>query len=178
MENNIEPDLSSYEISRKISEEGDYWKVMGTTKDNLFIDDSIFYAPFGGLVTLNYRIRAKDVQNLYSVYSDIESIRIELNHKVTDANELNTDKEFRVYQNYPNPFNPSTKINFSIPTSEFVTLKVNDMLGKEVATLINEERPTGNYVVKFDASRLSSGIYFYTLKAGNYTQTKKLILIK
>ncbi|MGB5288573.1 MAG: T9SS type A sorting domain-containing protein, partial [Ignavibacteriaceae bacterium] len=80
--------------------------------------------------------------------------------------------------NYPNPFNPSTSIHFSIPSSEFVTLKVFDMLGNEVATIINEEKPAGSYQVEFNASQLSSGIYFYTINAGSFIETRKMILLK
>jgi photosystem II stability/assembly factor-like uncharacterized protein len=91
-------------------------------------------------------------------------------------------------QNYPNPFNPTTNIGFQIAEFRFVSLKVYDMLGREVATLINEEKPAGNYEVKFDGSGLSSGIYFYKLsvsalpgqkgQAENYTFVKKMILMK
>ncbi len=86
--------------------------------------------------------------------------------------------DFKLFQNYPNPFNPSTTIRYSIPASEFVTLKVYDVLGNEVATLVNEEKPAGSYETEFNAVGLSSGIYFYQLQAGNFTQTKKLILMK
>ena len=85
---------------------------------------------------------------------------------------------FKLKQNYPNPFNPSTKIEFQIAKSEFVTLKVYDVLGNEVATLVNEEKQTGNYEVNFDATKFSSGIYFYKIQAGSFTDTKKLALIK
>jgi photosystem II stability/assembly factor-like uncharacterized protein len=92
-------------------------------------------------------------------------------------------EDYKLYHNYPNPFNPSTIIRYSIPTSEFVTLKVYDVLGNEVATLVNEEIPAGSYEVEFTSHsgsdrNLSSGVYFYTLQAGSFTQTKKLILIK
>jgi photosystem II stability/assembly factor-like uncharacterized protein len=86
--------------------------------------------------------------------------------------------QFTLEQNYPNPFNPTTTIRYFIPNSEFVTLKVYDVLGNEVATLVNEEKPAGSYKVNFNAAKLSSGIYFYSLQAGSFTQTKKLILIK
>jgi hypothetical protein len=104
--------------------------------------------------------------------------------------------KFSLEQNYPNPFNPSTKINYTIPSviasgvkqSQMVTLKVYDVLGNEVATLVNEEKPAGNYEVEFsakggsasggDASHLSSGIYFYQLSAGIHKDVKKMILIK
>jgi photosystem II stability/assembly factor-like uncharacterized protein len=91
---------------------------------------------------------------------------------------LSLPEQFALEQNYPNPFNPSTTIRYSIPTSEFVTLKVYDVLGNEVATLVNEEKPAGSYEVNFNAAELSSGIYFYTLQSGSFTQTKKLILMK
>jgi len=81
-------------------------------------------------------------------------------------------------QNYPNPFNPSTNISYSLPRSSFVTISVYNILGQKVKTLINKNESAGNYTVNFDASRLSSGVYFYSLKAGNYIQTKKMILMK
>jgi hypothetical protein len=92
---------------------------------------------------------------------------------------------FSLYQNYPNPFNPMTKIKFDIPQSvilsgakNLVVLKVYDILGKEIQTLVNEQLQPGSYEVLFDGSNLSSGIYFYTLIAGDYKETKKLVLLK
>ncbi len=81
-------------------------------------------------------------------------------------------------QNYPNPFNPSTTINFSIPKAGLVTLKVYDLLGQEIATLVNEDLATGNYNVNFNASNLTSGIYFYTVTSNNFVATKKMMLVK
>ena len=85
---------------------------------------------------------------------------------------------FRLYQNYPNPFNPSTTIKYSLPKEGIVTLKVYNVLGKEVKTLVNEFENAGVYNVSFNASELPSGIYFYRLISGNFTQVKKLILLK
>jgi len=85
---------------------------------------------------------------------------------------------YSLMQNYPNPFNPSTKIEYSIPEVSFATIEVYDMLGNEVATLVNEEKATGSYEVKFDAAGLSSGIYFYKLQAGSFVETKKMILLR
>ncbi len=85
---------------------------------------------------------------------------------------------FSLSQNYPNPFNPITKINYSIPQTSFVTMKVYDLLGKEIVTLVNEEKSVGNYEVEFNANNLSSGIYFYRIQAGNFIDTKKFILMK
>jgi Secretion system C-terminal sorting domain len=86
--------------------------------------------------------------------------------------------DFSLEQNYPNPFNPTTTIKYSIPKEENVTLKVFDVLGREVVTLINEEQKAGEYTVGFDGSKLSSGIYFYKLTSGKYIQIKKMILLK
>ena len=85
---------------------------------------------------------------------------------------------FILSQNYPNPFNPSTKIIYSVPQSSNVVLKVFDVLGSEVETLVNNEKPAGSYEVEFDATGLPSGIYFYQLRAGNFVETKKMILMK
>ncbi|MGB5850612.1 MAG: multicopper oxidase domain-containing protein [Ignavibacteriaceae bacterium] len=86
--------------------------------------------------------------------------------------------EFSLDQNYPNPFNPSTTINFSIPENTQVTLKIYDVLGKEVSTLINQVIPGGNHEVQFDATGLPSGVYFYNLTAGNFVENKKMMLMK
>ena len=102
---------------------------------------------------------------------------------------------FSLYSNYPNPFNPSTKIKYSIPASlnpskggTLVSLKVYDLLGREVANLVNEEKPSGNYEIEFDGSMLPSGVYFYQLrvsalqskdrKTNSFVETKKMILLK
>ena len=85
---------------------------------------------------------------------------------------------FALEQNYPNPFNPTTSISYSIPRSVFVNIKVYDLLGREVSTIVSEYKPVGNYRVQFKAGKLVSGIYFYTMQAGAFVQTKKIILLK
>jgi photosystem II stability/assembly factor-like uncharacterized protein len=87
-------------------------------------------------------------------------------------------KAFSLLQNYPNPFNPNTNIEFSIPKSVFVKLAVYDMLGREVEILVNDQLNPGHYKANWDASKYTSGVYFYKLAAGNYIETKKMILIK
>jgi hypothetical protein len=95
--------------------------------------------------------------------------------------ELGEDQlpfEFALFQNFPNPFNPTTKINYEIPKLSFVTLNVYNVLGSEVTTLVNEKKAPGTYVVEFDGSNLSSGIYFYRMQAGDYVETKKMVLLR
>jgi hypothetical protein len=92
--------------------------------------------------------------------------------------EINIPESYKLSQNYPNPFNPTTKISFTIPSSELVTLKIYNILGKEVMTLVNEVKNAGTFEVQFDASNLSSGAYFYRLETGNFVETKKMMLMK
>jgi len=102
------------------------------------------------------------------------------NVPITDVElvDNNVPKQFSLGQNYPNPFNPTTKISFSLPEASNVVLKIFDVLGSEVATLFEGEKPAGNYEVNFDASKLASGMYVYTINAGNFTSTKKMMLMK
>lgn len=86
--------------------------------------------------------------------------------------------QYRLEQNYPNPFNPTTHLEFEISKLGFVSLKVFDVLGKEVKTLVSEIKPAGFYEVEFDGSNLASGIYFYKLESGNFIHTKRMILLK
>ena len=128
--------------------------------------------PVGGInVTLGSEMYIDDLELSMDVASDVED----------EFQPL----AFQLEQNYPNPFNPSTKIRYSIPNVTLsgvegsrVQLKVYDVLGNEVATLVNEEKPAGSYEVDFNASQLSSGIYLYKLTAGNFIQTRKMILVK
>ena len=99
-----------------------------------------------------------------------------------ESTSLSAPTKFTLEQNYPNPFNPSTMIEYQIPKSEFVSLKIYDVLGREVTTLVNKQESPGKYSVEFNAdelpNKLTSGVYFYTLRAGSFVKTKKLILMK
>ncbi len=113
-------------------------------------------------------------------YVTINGARVEVFYKTTTSlsdENLNIIR-FSLSQNYPNPFNPTTTINYSLQQRSFVQLSVYDLLGKEVAKLVNKEQSIGNYKVEFNASTLRSGIYFYRLQGDNYSETKKLILLK
>ena len=92
--------------------------------------------------------------------------------------EIELPVTYQLANNYPNPFNPSTKISYSIPNTSLVQLKVFNPLGKEIATLVNEQKPAGNYEVNFNTSNIPSGVYFYQLRAGDFIQTKKMVLLK
>jgi len=97
---------------------------------------------------------------------------------IDDNNETNEILDFALYKNYPNPFNPTTTIKYQLPENSLVNLSVYDILGAKVASIINEEKSAGSYEVHFDASELTSGIYFYTMQAGDFMETKKMILMK
>ncbi len=98
----------------------------------------------------------------------------------TDIKDLHEKSKlnFHLYQNFPNPFNPTTNIQFSVSSREYVQLKVYDILGKEIAILVNEEKPAGKYEVNFNASSLASGVYIYKIQAGDFISSKKMILLK
>ena len=109
---------------------------------------------------------------------DVIVAKLDLTPIVGVKEDVNNPVEFMLYQNYPNPFNPETKITYSIPQRSFVSLKAYDLLGNEVAILVNEEKPAGIYEIKFNAARLPSGIYFYKLHTDKFTETKKMLYLK
>lgn len=94
------------------------------------------------------------------------------------GNHKNSLSSFNLYQNYPNPFNPSTKIEFTLPKSEYITLKVYNILGEEITTIVNNKLQAGNHTYEFDGSNLASGVYLYRIEAGEYNKVMKMILIK
>ena len=99
---------------------------------------------------------------------------------LSEVNNNNTSvpQNYKLEQNFPNPFNPTTTINYSVPKTSFVTLKVYDVLGNEVMSVVNEQQTANNYTYTLDFSKLSSGVYYYTLRAGDFSSTKKLMLVK
>jgi hypothetical protein len=97
---------------------------------------------------------------------------------VEDQNSELQPNDFFLFQNFPNPFNPITKISWQLPVSSWQTLKVYDVLGNDIATLVDEYKSIGRYEVEWDASGFPSGVYFYTLKTDNFIETKKMILMR
>jgi hypothetical protein len=106
-----------------------------------------------------------DLNGSFSYYPEVEV-------------RLDVPVNFSVKQNFPNPFNPTTKIEFSIPSDNNVEIKVYNVIGMEVATILNERRQAGTHSIEFNASNLSSGIYFYKIVSGKYSEIKKMILLK
>ena len=129
----------------------------------------------------NYLTATAEVKDTFGVVHTTDVTKVEKLDNITPTT-------FKLDQNYPNPFNPETKISWQLAANSFVTLKVYDVLGNEVATLVNEEQPAGTYQISFNQQQtppradnhqqLSSGIYFYQLRAGNFVQTKKMILLR
>jgi hypothetical protein len=126
---------------------------------------------FADSLSHNFNLTDIPTITIYNLFGDPNPVSVD-----RIDNLLRTD--FQLEQNYPNPFNPSTKIRYSIPENSFVTLKVFNLLGEEIETLLNIEQSAGVYEATFDASKLSSGIYFYTLKTENASFTKKMILVR
>jgi hypothetical protein len=122
-----------------------------------------------GIMWFSFR-RYKPTPRTNSDYGTVTSVQID--------HEPGTPNEFSLAQNYPNPFNPTTMIEYNLPGSVPVSLKIYNLLGQEVETLVNDTQAPGKYTVRFDAGRYATGIYFYTLHAGNYLQVKKMLLLK
>jgi len=147
--------------------------------DYVFLKNTSSIAPFESAVVMNQPYSGG------SYCSDHLGVLTSFRAGVLDVDDESSvyPEDFKLFQNYPNPFNPVTKIRFTIPQderreTEDVSLKVYDSLGNEIATLVNEDKSAGVYEVDFVGNGLPSGIYFYRLQAGNYTETKKLIFLK
>ncbi|MCH8033899.1 MAG: T9SS type A sorting domain-containing protein [Bacteroidetes bacterium] len=169
-EENTEPDLLQYRIYR------DGEQIAITTSTFYTDNDVTIYAP---IYQIDYFVKAEDTDFNLSVASETESVMGFIHKSSEDDKEKNRlPKEYVLEQNYPNPFNPTSKISYSIQKDGLVSLKVYDILGKEVASLVNEPKIAGTYNIEFNASNLPSGIYFYRIQTGTFIDTKKLILLK
>ncbi len=128
----------------------------------------------------NYNFTDRGTFNAQKVYYRLKQVDFDGQFEYSNIIEVNISlpTKFALAQNYPNPFNPTTAIAYELPRTAKVVLKVYDVLGREVATLVNQEQAAGRYVQSFNASNLASGIYFYRLQAGNFVETKKMMLVK
>ncbi|MCX7833328.1 MAG: T9SS type A sorting domain-containing protein, partial [Ignavibacteria bacterium] len=134
-------------------------------------------AGVNGITHMEY-IRVGQTVYLYAISSSGAVMKLVDNVLVGVENNNNIPTEYKLEQNYPNPFNPTTTISFSLPKSAFVTIKVYDVLGKEIRTILSENKDAGNHSLLFDATDLPSGIYYYKIVANNFVDTKKMILLK
>jgi len=171
-----ETNNQGFQIERRKTqdERNEVWNSIGFVNGNgtttepqsySFVDENIQTGKY------QYRLKQIDFDGSFE-YSNVIEV------------EIIAPLKFSLEQNYPNPFNPVTSIHYAISSMQFVTLNVFDVLGKEIATLVNEEKPAGSYEVEFNsvetlhATSLPSGVYFYQLRAGDYIETKKMILLK
>jgi hypothetical protein len=159
---------SGFEIQRAVGENPENFEKIGfvkgagtsnSPKEYTFVDNNVSSGKY------SYRLKQIDLDGKVK-YSTVLSVNI------------GAPTEFRLFQNYPNPFNPTTIIEYRLPKEQFVTLKIFDMLGKEVATLVNEPQAKGSYKVTFDANSLPSGIYFYRINTPEYQATGKMLLLR
>ncbi len=156
-----------------------FWYVRGTgvfiSADGGLTFTSAFTATSGTFNDMDFAVNG--CPSGWAVTSSGAIYKMSILTGISGTSEIIPDN-YSLKQNYPNPFNPTTNINFSIPKSGLVTLKIYDMTGKEVATLVNEVKSAGSYLVGFNASNLPSGAYFYRVSSGNFVDTKKMMLIK
>ena len=163
---NTENDFNYYTIYRS-KNNGDY-KELAKTIDLSYLDTQVEWG-----VNYSYVVSATDFsgnESDYSAKADVVLTGI--------YDEVGVPVKNYLSQNYPNPFNPTTTIQYSIPKESFVTIKIYDVLGKEITTIVNERKAAGNYSVDFNANNLTSGIYFYRMQAGSFVSTKKFDLLK
>jgi hypothetical protein len=180
---NNEPDVyiktDSYNIWRRISIRSGPWSTWSSIgyadgDETEYIDYTIGSC-YPEANTAEYKIKAIDYNNHSSDFTKAVSINFSQFYKLSQNGEK---YNYQLSQNYPNPFNPTTQIDYSIEAAGLVTLKVYDMLGTEVSSLVNEMKEAGSYSVTFNAANLPSGFYVYRLLTGNFIYTKKLILLK
>jgi hypothetical protein len=171
-------------------------KIRGTSSS--WKKDSIDLQGSSSVTAVRFRLKSDGANQANGILmDDIEVVGVTPITGVEENGPIVIPKNFALLQNYPNPFNPATTIEYQIPLRQeakqggqassfsekgerggFVSLKVYDLLGREVATLMNEQKPAGTYTIQFDGSGLTSGVYFYRLQSGTYSETKKLVLLK
>jgi len=158
---------------RFLSDSGEviFYKVMGGGHSWPGGDKQHLVLSWGTIGTTNFDINASEL-----IWNFFKNYRLPEPTEVKEC--MPTPSEFALLQNYPNPFNPTTKISWQSPVNSRQTLKVFDILGNEVATLVDEEMEAGYHSVDFNGSNLSSGVYFYRVQSGSFIDTKKMILLR
>ena len=177
---NIEPDIEYVEIWWQIVADiknPGAWNLLSTTTNTFFIDYGV---SLGDGDYVKYKVRCKDYSGNYSYYTNIISYEFSGLQK---QNIVNQSIEYQLFSNFPNPFNPSTEITYSIAQDADVTLRIYDILGTQVAELVNEAQTAGKHTINFSASILSSGVYIYRITASNngrilFTDAKQMILLR
>lgn len=164
-------EVNSYGFSLERRTKSEGWETIGfiTGNGNSNSTNEYFFTDIpsvGSSQTLKYRLKQMDTDGSFTYSKEIE---ITLN---------NIPKQYVLLQNYPNPFNPTTKIKYQLPESGKVTLKIYDVVGREIVTILNEQKEAGYYEVEWNANETSSGIYYYKIQAGAFTEIKKMLLIK
>ena len=174
-------------IGPKIKSMTLYWRQKGAGSFNSLLmqnnADTLFFAEIPGQsdsTIVEYYLESEF--DYYTWTNPINAPENLYSYKVGNVTDIETEKnqsiEFNLSQNYPNPFNPTTNIKYSIANRKFVELKIYNVLGQEIQTLVNEEKPSGNYQIEFNAANLPSGVYFYRIQAGSFNQVRKMLLIK
>lgn len=180
---NPEPDVICYEVWRKYYRsrfDQQDWTLKSTQSSNSWTDSDFQLDSPGNTYTVYYKTRAKDNSNQYSSYSSETSTSAVMvfNKKGSLAGDLAVPEAYSLKQNYPNPFNPSTTISFALPEAGETKLAVYDELGREVANLFEGYLSAGTFEAKFDAVKLSSGMYLYKLTSGKYSEVRRMMLVK
>lgn len=200
-DSNIEPDFyneedgGEYKILRgstsNCESEPSFYNLIQVVEfdENEYVDESVDLYDAGAgshsceyeYLTIHYKIIAVDKDNYESLPSEKSKVSGWQDPCAPEDRpmpDLGIPTEFALNQNYPNPFNPSTNIQFDLPKDVFVSIKVYDIAGREMAILINDFKNAGRYIVAFNGSQFASGIYFYTIKAGDFEVTKRMVLVK
>lgn len=176
----IEPDITWSELQRKIGSGS--WTTVYSGPNRVWSDGSVNYNP-NGSIPVYFRVKVRDSQNKWSLWSDLFNTKmlknIPYSEKIKgDYSSNNKPLVYSLDQNYPNPFNPMTTISYQIKEKGLVSLLVFDMLGREVAKLVNETQDEGQYSVVFGANSLPSGVYIYSLRVNDFIQNNKMTLLK
>jgi len=183
-EANLESDITIYKVYKYITYEAG-WQYLATTTSPTYEDPSESYCPPGQHCmsghNVSYKVTAIDNQTKESVPSDPKTTHVlggDPSKIIANPTSEEIPLEYGLQQNYPNPFNPSSVINYAVKEAGIVKIKVFDILGSEVAELVNATKESGNYAVEFNAANLPSGIYIYSLQVNGFTDSKKMLLLK